>query len=115
MTELKKSTKKRVSEGGEKDENHHSKKSKPSTFKGKPNSYDKPQKYNNSNKFQNSAPQKFNKFQNSNQQNEPMEKQNWTELKKHKKELKIKRKINKSKDMYDMDVQAKKIYEELKM
>jgi hypothetical protein len=45
----------------------------------------------------------------------PMEKPNWNELKAKKKDLKIQRRTNKSKELYDIDVQAKKIYEELKM
>lgn len=43
------------------------------------------------------------------------EKTNWSELKQKKKDLKIQRKKNKTKDLYDVDVKAKKIYEELKM
>lgn len=45
----------------------------------------------------------------------PAEKANWTELKKQKKELKVKRKQQKAKGLYDVDVKAKKLYEELKM
>lgn len=45
----------------------------------------------------------------------PAEKANWSELKKQKKELKVKRKQQKAKGQYDVDVQAKKLYEELKM
>lgn len=45
------------------------------------------------------------------------EKQNWNELKKKKKELKVQRKKDKFSDLklYEVDLQAKKIYEELKM
>jgi hypothetical protein len=46
---------------------------------------------------------------------EQTEKVNWNELKAKKKDLKIQRKKNKTKDLYDVDVKAKKIYEELKM
>lgn len=46
---------------------------------------------------------------------EPTEKVNWNELKAKKKDLKIQRKKNKTKELYDIDVKAKKIYEELKM
>lgn len=45
----------------------------------------------------------------------PAEKANWSELKKQKKELKVKRKQQKAKGQYDVDVKAKKLYEELKM
>lgn len=44
-----------------------------------------------------------------------IEKANWSELKKQKKELKVKRKQLKAKGQYDIDIKAKKIYEELKM
>lgn len=43
------------------------------------------------------------------------EKTNWNELKQKKKDLKVQRRKNKSKELYDIDVKAKKIYEELKM
>ena len=46
---------------------------------------------------------------------EQTEKVNWNELKAKKKDLKIQRKKNKTKELYDIDVKAKKIYEELKM
>lgn len=46
---------------------------------------------------------------------EQAEKVNWNELKAKKKDLKIQRKKNKASDLYDIDVKAKKIYEELKM
>lgn len=52
------------------------------------------------------------KFQ---QQQQQTEKTDWNELKQKKKDLKIQRKKNKTKDLYDIDIKAKKIYEELKM
>ncbi|KAG5672380.1 hypothetical protein PVAND_002512 [Polypedilum vanderplanki] len=100
MTELKKS-KKRVNENVKNDEGQQIKKAKSAFIKGKP-------KFDGKFKGQ----KDFKKFQKPTK--EP-EKTNWNELKKQKKELKIRRKINKSKDMYDLDVKAKKIYEELKM
>lgn len=41
-------------------------------------------------------------------------KQDWKEMKTKKKDLKIQRKKNKTKENYEVSVQAKKIYEELK-
>lgn len=61
----------------------------------------------------------FGKFNNKNggkpQQPQQTEKTNWVELKQKKKDLKIQRKKNKTKDLYEIDVKAKKLYEELKM
>lgn len=111
MTELKKNNKRSVDTT---DKKPFVKKFKPSTDKsssykgnkdGKPN-FDK---------------KKFGKFNNKpggkpQQQQPPQgEKTNWGELKQKKKDLKIQRKKNKTKDLYDIDVKAKKIYEELKM
>lgn len=50
-------------------------------------------------------------------QHQKLEKPKWNELKQKKKELKITRKKSKfdSTDLFDIDVKAKKIYEELKM
>ena len=59
------------------------------------------------------GPKKFDK--NGANPQAPAEKTNWNELKQKKKDLKIQRRKNKSKDLYDIDVKAKKIYEELKM
>lgn len=44
----------------------------------------------------------------------PLEKPNWNELKTQKKNLKIERKKKKTKELYDISVQCKQIYEELK-
>lgn len=48
------------------------------------------------------------------QQPQESVKTNWNELKQKKKDLKVQRRKNKSQDLYDIDVKAKKIYEELK-
>lgn len=101
MAEVKKKNIKRLNKG-ESDETPEIKKHKTSAFKGKPKFDGKQKNFG-----------KFSKPLNG-KTSEPI-KQNWNELKKHKKELKIKRKMNKSKDMYDLDVKCKKIYEELKM
>lgn len=45
---------------------------------------------------------------------QPEGKPNWNELKTKKRDLKIQRKKNKVKDLYEISVQAKKLYEELK-
>lgn len=58
---------------------------------------------------------KFEKFSRASGKFQPAEKTNWSELKQKKKDLKIQRKKNKTKDLYDIDIKAKKIYEELKM
>lgn len=52
-----------------------------------------------------------------NQNQKPLEKPKWNELKQKKKELKITRKKSRfeSSDLFEIDVKAKKIYEELKM
>lgn len=42
------------------------------------------------------------------------EKPNWNDMKTKKKELKIQRKKNRVKDLYEISVKAKKLYEELK-
>lgn len=55
---------------------------------------------------------KTNKF--SKAQPQTFEKPSWNELKSKKKDLKIQRKKNKTKENYEVSVQAKKIYEELK-
>lgn len=72
-------------------------------------------KFNNKpdGKFNKKSDGKFNKK--PQQQSQPTEKTNWGELKQKKKDLKIQRRKNKTKDLYDVDVKAKKIYEELKM
>lgn len=44
----------------------------------------------------------------------PLEKPNWNDLKTKKKDLKIQRKKNRVKDLYEISVQAKKLYEQLK-
>ena len=46
--------------------------------------------------------------------NAPLEKPDWNELKTQKKNLKIERKKKKTKELYEISVQCKKIYEELK-
>jgi hypothetical protein len=82
-------------------------------------------KAKNSN-FSNDKNKKFGNFQNKyqkggkftpNQNQKPLEKPKWNELKQKKKELKITRKKSKfeTSDLFDIDVKAKKIYEELKM
>lgn len=116
MTELKKNNKRSVETT---DKKSNVKKFKPSnnsdkSFKdGKPKSGQKFDK-----KFEK---KKFGKFNGKSgagkpqQQPQQTEKTNWSELKQKKKDLKIQRKKNKTKDLYDVDVKAKKIYEELKM
>lgn len=119
MTELKKNNKRSI-DTSEK---------KPAVKKFKPSAtFDKPPKDGKSSKpFKNGKPKfeakfdknKFGKFPGKpgakGQPQEPLEKVNWNELKAKKKDLKIQRKKNKTKELYDIDVQAKKIYEELKM
>lgn len=110
MTELKKKSVKRLTKT-ENDQQPERKKPKATEFKGKPKFDGKQKKFDG-------QPKKFDgqkKFEKKPDNNAEPIKQNWQELKKHKKELKIKRKMNKSKDMYDLDVKCKKIYEELKM
>lgn len=118
MPEFKK-TNKRSSETG--DKKFSSKKFKAEEQVDKPNKDGKPKfekkkigKFNNKpeGKFHNKSDGKFNKKP---QQPLPTEKTNWGELKQKKKDLKIQRKKNKTRDLYDVDVKAKKIYEELKM
>jgi hypothetical protein len=53
------------------------------------------------------------KFDNS-KSDKPLEKPNWNDLKSKKKDLKIQRKKNRVKDLYEISVQAKKLYEQLK-
>lgn len=65
-----------------------------------------------------SKTKKFEKHPSKNvHQTNPPEKQNWSELKKKKKELKVQRKKDRFSDekLYEVDLQAKKVYEELKM
>lgn len=120
MTELKKNNKRSVETT---DKKPSVKKFKPSTpsdksFKdGKPKSGQKFDK-KKVGKFQGKFQGKFNGKPGAgkpHQQPEQTEKTNWGELKQKKKDLKIQRKKNKTKDLYDVDVKAKKIYEELKM
>lgn len=108
MTELKKNNKRTVETT---DKKPSVKKFKPSAPSDKPSKDGKP-------KFEK---KKFGKFNNKSggkpqqQQQPPGEKPNWNELKQKKKDLKVQRKKNKTKDLYEIDVKAKKIYEELKM
>lgn len=109
MTELKKNNKRSVDTT---DKKPFVKKFKPST--------DKSPSYKGSKdgkpKFEKKKFGKFNKGGKPQQQQPQQgEKTNWGELKQKKKDLKIQRKKNKTKDLYDIDVKAKKIYEELKM
>lgn len=110
MTELKKKGVKRLNKP-ENDHQPEKKKAKAVDFKGKPKFEGKP-------KFDGKS-KSFGKFDKQtgiqHESNTEPVKQDWNAMKKHKKELKIKRKMNKSKDMYDLDVKCKKIYEELKM
>lgn len=111
MTELKKNNKRSVDTA---DKKPAVKKFKPSDKPATPGKAAKDGKP----KFQ----KKFGKFNNKpgakgkpQQPAQPAEKTNWSELKQKKKDLKIQRKKNKTKDLYEIDVKAKKIYEELKM
>lgn len=110
MTEFKK-TKKRSFDSGEKKDNVKKFKSDEPNKGGKAVFEKK--------KFNNKLSGKYNKqdgkYNKKPQQPQPTEKTNWGELKQKKKDLKIQRKKNKTKDLYDVDVKAKKIYEELKM
>lgn len=114
MTELKKNNKRSVDTTDKKPSVKKFKPSAPSDKAYKPSKDGKP-------KFEK---KKFGKFNNKPgaggkdrkpQQEQPTEKTNWGELKQKKKDLKIQRKKNKTKDLYEVDVKAKKIYEELKM
>lgn len=87
------------------------KKPKQIEHKGKPAKFEKNKSFDKGKKFD-----KFsNKPHRQQQQQQPTEKTNWNELKKQKKELKEQRKLKKGKELYDVDVKAKKLYEELKM
>lgn len=108
--ELKKTTKRTVSDTASKPS---VKKFKPSAapgdkpFKGKPAAKQGDQKF---------AKKKFIGKKGGKPAPPPVpEKTNWNELKQKKKDLKVQRRKNKSKELYDIDVKAKKIYEELKM
>jgi hypothetical protein len=81
-------------------------------FEGK---FDKSKKFDGKSKKFEGKFDKSKKFGKPQTPPAPLEKPNWNELKSKKKDLKIQRKTNKSKELYDIDVQAKKIYEELKM
>lgn len=116
MTELKKNNKRSINTT---DKKPSVKKFKPSAGSDKPNkdgklNFDKKQ----SGKFNNKPGGKFSGKSGGKpqqQQQQPTEKTNWVELKQKKKDLKIQRRKNKTQDLYDIDVKAKKIYEELKM
>ncbi|CRL05875.1 CLUMA_CG019080, isoform A [Clunio marinus] len=115
MTELKKNGKRSIDNT---DKKSNVKKLKPSESldKTKTNSKPKFDKFSGKQKFEN---KKFgkgnNKFAKKPQQPATTEKTNWNELKQKKKDLKVQRKKNKTKDLYEIDLKAKKIYEELKM
>lgn len=92
------------------------KKPKQIEYKGKPAKFDKNKSFDKSKKFGDKFSKFPNKSYNQQQQQQPTgEKTNWNELKKQKKELKEQRKLKKGKELYDVDVKAKKLYEELKM
>jgi hypothetical protein len=126
MTELKKNNKRTVETS---DKKPSVKKFKPSLPSDKSSKDGKP-KFDpkKSGKFNSKPGGKFNgkpggkfgkgkpagKFNGKPEQQKPLEKTNWNELKQKKKDLKIQRKKNKTKDLYDVDVKAKKVYEELK-
>lgn len=118
MTELKKNNKRSVETSDKKPSFKKLKPSEPLDKSLKPKYGGKP-KFGDKKKFGKPSG-KFNKlgdkFSKPQQQQPPQgEKTNWSELKQKKKDLKIQRKKNKTKDLYDIDVKAKKIYEELKM
>ena len=112
MTELKKNNKRSIDTT---DKKPGVKKFKPSVSSDKPVK-DGKQKFVDKKKFGKPGFKPGKKFSKP-QQPQPVqgEKTNWSELKQKKKDLKIQRKKNKTKDLYDIDVKAKKIYEELKM
>lgn len=115
MTELKKSSKRPL----EPTNKPAVKKLKPSPKTDKPSTEKNPKKFEKNGKFNkkfNSGGKNFKKGGHP-QQQQPKEgeKTNWNELKKKKKELKVQRRMNKSKELYDVDQEAKKIYEQLKM
>ncbi|CAG9809217.1 unnamed protein product [Chironomus riparius] len=120
MTELKKKIKRELK--GETEAGPDKKKVKAGNFKEKPKFDGKTKKFDGKSKNYDGKSKNYdgksknygdNKFQKPISHEPP--KQSWNEIKQQKKELKIKRKINKNKDMYDLDVKCKKIYEELKM
>lgn len=111
MTELKKKNKRTMQEV---DEKPLSKKLKPDVPSDKLGTYKKSGKSSSTKFDKKGKSYKPGKIQHQQHQT-PGEKVNWIELKQKKKDLKIQRRKNKDKDLYDIDVQAKKIYEELKM
>lgn len=48
------------------------------------------------------------------QEAKPFEKQDWNKFKKEKKELKLKRKQGDNKDLFELTIEGKKVYEELR-
>lgn len=115
MTELKKNNKRSINEPNSKTNVKKLKKTAApdktkKAFKDGPKKFEK-KKFG---KFDHKGG-KFDRKGGKPQPHAPTEKTNWNELKQKKKDLKIQRRKNKSQELYDIDVKAKKIYEELKM